>query len=186
MFGKRQRCQLFLSTLVVGIFAYTLIKTPQTVARSSSNRIEDAAGPQVGRLSPDFTLADVQQQRWTLSEHRGHPMVLAFFCGCDRCHHAAEHIAILQRQHKLPAMVSVVALPPGAARQFSQDTGLQGTMLSDQDDSIINRYDSAFCPRLWGVSPTGIITYRSSIALEGADVTSALHALQLDMHALSE
>jgi peroxiredoxin Q/BCP len=41
-------------------------------------------GPQVGDQAPDFTLPGVQganRRDFTLSEHRGQPVVLAFYPG---------------------------------------------------------------------------------------------------------
>lgn len=51
-------------------------------------------------------------------------------------------------------------------------------MLSDQDDSVVNRYDSAFCLRLWGISSAGTLTYSSLIALERDDLMVVLYTLQ--------
>lgn len=131
-------------------------------------------GPRVGQHAPDFSLTDLDGRVQTLAAQRGHRTVLAFFCGCDRCHAAAKQIGIMQRQGKMRSFVSVVALDRKAARQFQTENRLQGMILSDPNDTTAERYDSDLCPRLWRISAEGVIRYRSEAGLEGTRLAAAL------------
>lgn len=136
--------------------------------------ISNSEEPTVGSLAPDFVLYDARGHYFKLSSQKGHSVVLAFFCGCDRCQRAAQRISVLQRQDKFLAVVSVVALNPEGAEYFVRKAGLKGTVLSDLDESVGSRYASSFCPRLWKVSPVGLVSYRTGIALEGGELDQAL------------
>ena len=35
--------------------------------------------PDIGKIAPDFTLLDVDGKSYTLSDFRGHPVVLSYF-----------------------------------------------------------------------------------------------------------
>lgn len=131
-------------------------------------------GPDVGTLAPDFKLSNTRGLMYPLSSFRGHPLTLAFFCGCDRCHIAARKIATMQREGKLRSLVAVIALDPVATLAFQRDTGLQGTLLIDTSDATAEKYQSDFCPRIWRLDSDGYVSYRSEVALEGNDLTKSL------------
>ena len=140
---------------------------------------DDSTGPVTGSMAPNFTLVDTRGHPFTLSAGKGHLTTLAFFCGCDRCRDAAKAIAIFQRAGRLPPITSIIALSPDEASRFARRTGLQGEVLSDPTDTVAEHYSSLMCPRLWQVSPSSIITYRSPIALERTDLMVSLQALQI-------
>lgn len=180
--SQKRRTGLLASVLLVGICVSFVGHFRQRALIMSAEQPaygnEDGNGPLVGSQAPDFTLPDIQGRSFTLSSRRGHPVTVAFFCGCDRCYRAAQRIGVLQRQGQLVGLVAVVALPPDMARQMVRQTGLLGVVLSDPNDTIATRYASGFCPRLWSISPAGRVAYRSPSALEGGNLTSALTAIQ--------
>jgi peroxiredoxin len=132
----------------------------------------------IGQSAPDFTLPDLKGQKQALSAKQGRTTALMFFCGCGRCHTAARKIAVQQKHGKLRSLVTVLALDSSAAREFQRETGLAGMILCDPSDTTAEIYRSTFCPRLWVVSPSGQIQYRSAYALEGADLADALQLAQ--------
>jgi peroxiredoxin len=172
---------IVLLVVVSGLFTQLKLLTARTSGTAKQNSIsqEDPlnAGPKVGEKAPDLTLPDLNGREYALSSFRGKPVVLGFFCGCDRCHTAALKISAMQKRGKLRNFVAVVAMDTDGAKEFRRSTGLQGTILIDPSDKTAERWASAFCPRLWELSANGTIAYRSTYALEGTELNSALEIL---------
>jgi len=178
---------VFFSAVVVILAGFLIMKiatiVPISGASSSASGTEQATddpttgGPKIGEKAPDFTLPHLNGGAVALSSFRGKPVVLGFFCGCDRCHAAALKISAIQKQGKLKNFVAVVAMDTEGAKEFQRSTGLHGTILIDPSDKTAEQWASAFCPRLWELSANGSITYRSTYALEGTGLSSALEIL---------
>ena len=170
--------------LLIGSGALAMVVSGERTRLSSISSPLELTGPglhepAVGSRAPDFMLTDVTGHDFKLSAQVGKPVTLVFFCGCVRCQYAARRISDLQRQNKFPVIISVIALPPGAAQIFVRQSGLKSLVLSDPSEMVESQYASAFCPRLWGISPAGYISYRSEIALQGNDLDKALRALEV-------
>ncbi len=161
----------------IAIYQRVHIKSSLPVDTQNSNQ---ANSPEllVGQSAPNFALPDLNGRTQTLSAQQGRTTALIFFCGCGRCHTAAKEIANQQRHGKLRSIVTVLALDRVRACEFQRETGLAGTILCDPSDATAENYQSTFCPRLWVVSASGQIQYRSAYALEGSDLTDALQLAQ--------
>lgn len=131
----------------------------------------------IGHPAPDFMLPDLNGNRFTLSKHRGHPIILGFFCGCNRCQAAAVKIATEQRAGKLRNFVAVVSMDPAYASAWKQQTGLKGTMVVDPSDAVAAHWGSEFCPRLWCVSGSGTVRYCSQPGLSGSNLQTTVQLI---------
>jgi peroxiredoxin len=102
----------------------------------------------VGDPAPDFSLYDDERRRWTLSEHRGHPVVLLFFPGAftDVC--SAEMNAVngdLPRYADSGArVVGVSTDSPDALAEFRRVNDLRFSLLSDHDAEVAEAYGVRF------------------------------------------
>lgn len=163
---------LLLVGVLTGIRSYKQSRHLSSASETKSQL--DTECLQIGQYAPDFSLPDANGNSWTLSKHRQHKVVLAFFCGCNRCMEAAKRISILQRAGKLRNMVAVVSLSRQGSREFAVASGFCGTALSDPADSQAKEYKSLNCPRLWIISQSGQILDSSESNLSGAQLTSFL------------
>jgi len=177
----------FRSTIVFAIIAMlifgALLRARQAASEgadpAAGNSIENplAGGPNAGDEAPNFSLPDLNGRMHSPSDFRGRPVVVGFFCGCDRCHAAALKIAALQRRAELKNFVAVVGMDANGASAFQRSTGLRGQILIDLSDTAADRYDSEFCPRLWRIDASGKIAYRTRGALAGAELAGSLAEL---------
>ena len=91
--------------------------------------------PEVGDEAPDFTLRDENNQKWTLSEHRGNNVVLVFyplsFSGV--CTHELHDLT--QRADRFDAsdaeVVGISVDSKYVQAAFKRDEGLSATLLAD-------------------------------------------------------
>lgn len=166
---------LLLASGITIIHSYREARHSLAVSRSGNGSA--SAEPRVGAHAPDFSLPDINGRTYTLSNLQGHETSLAFFCGCDRCRAASRAIANQQRQGELGSLISVVAMTPGAVRDWQRQTGLQGRVLSDATDSVAEKYNSLDCPRLWAISASGTVAYQSGKRLEGKRLADAMASI---------
>ncbi|SRR5258708_9333627 len=91
--------------------------------------------PEVGDEAPDFTLRDENNQKWTLSEHRGNNVVLVFyplsFSGV--CTHELHDLT--ERAERFDAsdaeVVGISVDSKYVQAAFKRDEGLSATLLAD-------------------------------------------------------
>jgi hypothetical protein len=127
-------------------------------------------------LAPDFELKDLDGKVHRLSDFRGHPVALHFFCDCDYCHRYARFWGQLQREGALPTCADgttpttlvVFGDDPDIAKKFIVETGLdpaQTIMCPDtpsgsQPMHVTDEvYHSEPCPRPFIVDAKGMIVY---------------------------
>lgn len=176
------RTKLLLVLAVIAILFCGIIIRSRLAASAAEGSVKPElsqddllnGGPKVGEIAPNFTLPDLAGRMRSLQSFRGRPVILGFFCGCDRCHAAALKIAAQQKRGRLRNVVAVVAMDARDADKFRQTTGLTGQILLDESDKTMERYSSEFCPRLWCVADDGKITYSSSEALSGQNLDRSL------------
>jgi len=143
---------------------------------ASADQADAAAsldGPQINQPAPRFYLHDQYGKARSLPALQGRS-ILAFFCGCQRCHDAARRIAALQKYHKINTLTSVVALDAAGVHRFQKSTKLEGTLLADPTDIVAKKYASEFCPRIWVIDADGRIIYRSESGLAGLPLSKAI------------
>lgn len=175
---KARAVRLGITALIVIVSCSVALTLRLIGARSTaSGAIAGGPGPSVGQQAPNFSLLTIGGRKVTLSSLQGRDAPIAFFCGCNRCHQAATCIARLQKQGKLRNLISVIALDKEGAKTFQSQTHLGGVLLSDPSENASTLYASSDCPRLWRVSATGTISYRSGSDLEGQALSNALVAI---------
>ncbi len=99
---------------------------------------------QPGQTAPDFTLPTDDGGTWSLSEHRGHRVVLYFYpkastpgCTTEACDFN-DNIASLRGAGY--DVVGVSPDGPDSLRAFRESEGLTFRLLSDADHSVLESY----------------------------------------------
>lgn len=133
-------------------------------------------------LAPDFHLRDADGKPQRLTQYRGRPVALFFFCGCEWCARCAKMWGQFQRSGVLKAKI----LPAGraanasaspanpttlivfsgdgaAAHAFAQQQGMdltQTVLLPDISMQVTQTlYHAEPCPRVFVVDPQGFVRY---------------------------
>jgi len=142
-----------------------------------------ASTPELGAPAPDFTLpavvlsgADVAQRDFTLSEHRGKPIVLAFYPGDDTPVCTKQMCAYSNELEKFTGVGAEVwgISPQGleSHEKFAVRHGLQMPLLADPDKSVIQRY---------GIGMPGLGLKRSIFLVDAEGVLRWKHVARLGL-----
>lgn len=135
----------------------------------------------IGTKAPDFTLATVDGKKYTLSQFRGHPVLLEFFAvWCPHCQNMAPVIEGVSGQYKSQGLqvFSVLASPYGRnydssggsdlslatasdMRWFQSNYAVQHPLLVDPKFTATNTYGAYSYPTLYVIDGKGIIRYTS-------------------------
>lgn len=133
--------------------------------------------PEIGQLAPDFTLpgvtmrgADAQHRLFSLREHRGSPLVLAFYpadaspgCTAQLCSYQSE----LDGFEALGAEVWAISRQGTASHEaFARRQGLSFPLLADERGDVADAY---------GVSLFGVGVRRSVFILDADGVVRWKH-----------
>lgn len=136
-----------------------------------------AQTPDIGQVAPDFTLpgvqltaAEVSQSEYTLSQHRGQPLVLAFYPGdntavCTR--QLCSYTSGLESFTGFGAAVWAVS-PQGLASHegFARKYGLAFPLLADEHLAVA---------RMYGVTLAGVGLRRSVFVIDADGVLRWKH-----------
>lgn len=134
------------------------------------------ADPWVNQPAPDFTTKTSDGRPFKLSAMKGHKLVLTFYCGCSKCEGMAAMLAALQATpaFKDVQFYNVTHMTARRSGEFSRQTGQKYVTLTETAHGIARLYDSITCPRVWYISPDGIVRYDSYTGEDPADVKTAL------------
>ncbi|MCI2959259.1 peroxiredoxin [Agromyces atrinae] len=131
-----------------------------------------AASPAIGSIAPDFTLPGTVLKdgrpvrgEYTLSAHRGHPLLLVFYpgdetpgCTAQLC----EYSSGLGSLSALGAEVWAVSRQDVVSHEhFARKEGLELPLLADETGSVVSAY---------GVSLAGVGTRRSEFLIDADGV----------------
>lgn len=136
-----------------------------------------AQTPEIGQVAPDFTLpgiqltgSEVSQSEYRLSQHRGQPLVLAFYPGdntavCTR--QLCSYTSGLESFTGFGAAVWAIS-PQGLASHegFARKHGLAFPLLADEDLAVA---------RLYGISMAGVGLRRSVFVIDASGVLRWKH-----------
>ena len=136
-----------------------------------------AQTPEIGQVAPDFTLPGIQltgselsQSEYTLSQHRGQPLVLAFYPGdntavCTR--QLCSYTSGLESFTGFGASVWAIS-PQGLASHegFARKHGLAFPLLADEDLTVA---------RLYGITMAGVGLRRSVFVIDASGVLRWRH-----------
>lgn len=152
-----------------------------------------ASTPVIGRAAPAFTALNTSGQKRTLSEFRGRPVVLIFFCGCSRYSDLARQWGDLQRggvlemktpAGKTPVTIAVVESGAKEMRKYLEENGLmlsRSVLIPDPQSKLTLLYGADPGPRLFVLDGRGIVRYAGTTtdAGEGQSHTQAVVAQAL-------
>ena len=142
--------------------------------------------PALGDTAPDFSLPDDRGGTFSLSSHRGKPVVVEFYCedeteGCAV--ENAEFSALKPEFDKLG--VPVVSISPQSVeshRKFSAKHGFKQPLLADTDLTANKAYDVWQLKKLWGREYMG--TVRTTFVVDAAGrIAAVLRANRIKGHA---
>jgi cytochrome c biogenesis protein CcmG, thiol:disulfide interchange protein DsbE len=131
----------------VPLAAQTLTHTPQSA---------------IGYPAPDFTLKTLDGKSFTLSAHRGTPIVLNFWATwCGPCQN--EMPAMQATATRYAGRVLVIGVDQAEAgavvRQFVDQVGVSYPILLDADQSVAHRYNIGGLPTTFFIDNNGVIRY---------------------------
>ena len=150
--------------------------TPTTTASAPSATVETA--PRVGRLAPDFELADIDGQSVSLESLRGQYVMLNFWATwCGPCRAEMPFMQeIYENSEWSEAGVIIVAVNVGEsatqARAFMDDFGFGFRVLLDSATKTAAEYNIRGIPTTFFIDRDGIIrdirvgTFRSRAEIE--------------------
>lgn len=169
-----------------GIANAALLDTPRVAGRPDLE-----AGPEVGKLAPDFEISDYAGERHRLSDFRGKAVYVNIWATwCGPCQVELPDMADLQGRFKNNLAIITVNRrePVDRARSFFEELARNdgGTGVSfavngmDPDDTLYGEYRGLGMPVSFFISPDGVITrvYNGLIRLDAMEqaVTEALAA----------
>jgi hypothetical protein len=137
--------------------------------------------PVVGGQALDFGLPDIKGKVHRLSEFKGRPVILTFFCGCPTCKDMATQLARARRETPHPPPVLSVFTShwsPGGTPAFANQSG--GTdftyVHSGPDSTVVDSYQGTPCPKVYVLDKVLKIRYISP-----ADVVGTNNETMLDV-----
>ena len=142
-----------------------------------------ASTPDIGAPAPDFTLpgivlsgTDVERRDFTLSEHRGKPIVLAFYPGDDTPVCTKQMCAYNNELEKFTGVgAEVWGISPqdvDSHEKFALRHGLQQPLLADADKVAIRAY---------GIAVKGLGLKRSVFLIDAEGVLRWKHVATLGL-----
>ncbi len=166
------------------ILAVVLVRSSGSEARpaATASTVPTPRRAVVGSLAPDFAGRALDGSTWTLSRHRGRPVVLAFFASwCHPCEEELPALEQIARDHR--GQVAVVGIN---YQDFASDTRdfvqrLHVTFPAIAEDSTENpiavRYDVHQIPETLFVDRLGVVRARLYGETRRSDLLPPLDAL---------
>jgi peroxiredoxin Q/BCP len=141
---------------------------------------------EIGQKAPDFTLPDDRGGSFTLSKHRGKPVVVEFYCedGTEGCEVENREFSALSSEFKKLG-VEVVGISPQdveSHRKFSAKNGFAHPLLADTDLKANKAYDVWQPKKLWGREYMGTIRVTYLVDASGK-IAGVFHARRIKGHA---
>lgn len=129
-------------------------------------------------VAPDFTLSGLDGSTHSLSEFRGHYVLLDFWASwCGPCRMEMPRLDRLQQEYAASGL-EIVGINSGEAparvRQFIQQTGYRYRILLDPQDQASARYDVRALPTLVVVDPEGNVRFYDAGAYDTRELRAAL------------
>jgi thiol-disulfide isomerase/thioredoxin len=144
---------------VLAVAWVALTRVPGSAAQAPA----EPPSPRRGFAAPDFTLETLDGPQLTLSELRGHPVMLNLWASwCLPCRVEMPAIERVYQRHREDGLV-VVGLnvtsqdSEAAARLFVQEFGLSFPIVLDRDGAASARYELMGLPSTYFIDREGII-----------------------------
>jgi len=135
----------------------------------------------VGHPAPAFTLPDSSGHATSLSQYRGHPLILNFWATfCEPCR---TETPLLQRtvqtyQHQGFTILGIdQGEPNDAIRAFGTAYGLTYPLLADSQLQVNRQYGVTALPATYFIDATGVVRATSNGILTPSSLASGLHTI---------
>lgn len=126
---------------------------------------------QIGDTAPDFTLLDVQQQKWNLRANLGSVVALLFYPGDETLVCTQQLCSLRDNWAKyLDTGAKIIGISPGSGevhRRFADRHNLPLLLLTDENRSITKNYGAHWLFPIWAtravvvIDAKGIVRYRN-------------------------
>lgn len=142
--------------------------------------------PAIGSPAPDFELVTDAHEKFRLSRHRGHPVVLYFYPQDDTEGCTLENIEftdLMPEFRKLKAVV--VGISPDTVEKhclFRDKYNLGVPLASDPDHGVIDAYGLWQKKKMFGVEFMGVKRATVVVDAEGK-IADVIHATRIKGHA---
>jgi peroxiredoxin Q/BCP len=141
---------------------------------------------EIGQTAPDFTLVDHKGGTFRLSEQRGRPVVVEFYCedGTEGCEvENREFSALAPEFEKLGvALVGISPQDVDSHRKFASKHGFAHPLLADTELAANQAYDVWQLKKLWGREYMGTIRVTYLVDADGK-IAGVFHARRIKGHA---
>lgn len=140
-----------------------------------SSGFAPAQGPQPGKPAPDFRLPQLDGQAVSLSDYRGHPVLLNFWASwCGPCRY---EMPFLQQVHEderwsasgLVILAVDIGESPDTVAQFMAENGLSFAALLDTSQDVALQYNVRNIPTTFLIDADGVIRDIKVGAFSGKD-----------------
>ena len=141
---------------------------------------------EVGQAAPDFSLPDDRGGSFRLSQHRGKPVVVEFYCEDDSGGCVTENqefSALVPEFEKLG--VPVVAISPqdvASHKKFNAKYGFAQPLLADPELNTIKAYGLWEQKKLWGREFMGVLRVTYIVDAKGR-IAAVIPARRIKGHA---
>lgn len=126
---------------------------------------------EVGDMAPDFTLRSDNGREISLSDYRGHPVVLYFYPKADTPGCTKQACAIRDAYPQIEAQAAVVIGispdEPDKLVKFREKYDLPFVLLSDPDHAVAEAYGAWGEKKMYGKTYFGIIRSHFAVDAEG-------------------
>jgi cytochrome c biogenesis protein CcmG, thiol:disulfide interchange protein DsbE len=156
---KKQRWNIFSITLLVSAALWIIV----TADHSQASIAGIVPAPRAGFLSPDFSLQTLNGEEMTLSELKGHPVIINYWASwCVPCR---SEMPAIEEAYAAYQDQGVIVLAVNATNQdslsdvasFIEEHNLTFPILVDSEGKVGNLYEVLALPTTFFVQTDGII-----------------------------
>lgn len=162
-------------------FARRLVPALALAVALAGPKPASAASPAVGTLAPDFTLKSADGRTMSLSDLRGHVVVLNFFATwCPPCRAETPDLVAASKKY---AKSDVIFFGVDDREQaplvqvWAKNNGVRYPLVMDSTASVEDNYDVRAIPTTYILDRNGVIRYRQLDQLESPTLLAALDAV---------
>ena len=153
---------------------------------SPLSETDDMTLPSLGSLAPDFELITDSYEKFRLSEHLGHPIVLYFYPQDDTEGCTLENIEFTDQMPEFKLLGAiVVGISPDSVEKhcsFRDKYNLGVILAADPERKAIEAYGIWQLKKLWGVEYMGVKRITVLVDQDGK-VAEIFHATRIKGHA---